>query len=100
VREDNKIGDLNILLGPKLYEADWQQLTDEGYLARVKCIEVQCRMSDLFFREYVKLTLGGGKKHTKRTKALLHILNPTKVAATTYLVSKHLHQGHKVRPSL
>lgn len=28
VREDNLISDLNYLVGPKLYEANWMELTD------------------------------------------------------------------------
>ncbi|KAJ3279262.1 hypothetical protein HDU79_000745 [Rhizoclosmatium sp. JEL0117] len=36
VREDDKIADLNFLIGPKLYEADWQSLTNRGHIARVE----------------------------------------------------------------
>ncbi len=32
--------DLNFLIGPKLYEANWMDLTNGGYLANVQCIEV------------------------------------------------------------
>jgi len=35
VREDDKIRELNFLVGPKLYEANWQDLQDQGYLAKV-----------------------------------------------------------------
>ena len=34
VREDDLIGDLNFLIGPKLYEANWMDLTAQGYLVR------------------------------------------------------------------
>lgn len=40
VREDDKIKDLHFLVGPKLYEANWIDLTDQGFLARVQCSEV------------------------------------------------------------
>ena len=40
VREDNKIKDLSFLVGPKLYEANWIDLTNDGYLARAQCLEV------------------------------------------------------------
>jgi DNA excision repair protein ERCC-3 len=30
VREDDKIGDLNFLIGPKLYEANWLDLQVRG----------------------------------------------------------------------
>ena len=36
VREDDKITDLNFLIGPKLYEANWMELWSNGYLARVQ----------------------------------------------------------------
>jgi hypothetical protein len=39
VREDDKISELKNLIGPKLYEADWQDLSNQGYLARVQCVE-------------------------------------------------------------
>ena len=34
VREDNKIDDLRFLIGPKIYEANWLELQQKGYLAR------------------------------------------------------------------
>ena len=36
VKEDTQaIVDLNFLVGPKLYESNWQDLTQQGYLANV-----------------------------------------------------------------
>ena len=40
VREDDKIADLNFLIGPKLYEANWMELQNLGFIARVQCAEV------------------------------------------------------------
>ena len=40
VREDEKIQDLNFLIGPKLYEANWMELQNSGYIAKVQCAEV------------------------------------------------------------
>lgn len=40
VREDDKIADLNFLIGPKLYEANWMELQNAGFIARVQCAEV------------------------------------------------------------
>lgn len=54
VREDNKIDDLVYLVGPKLYEANWTDLTQQGYLASVQCIEVWCPMTPEFYKEYLK----------------------------------------------
>lgn len=36
LREDDKIADLNFLIGPKLYEANWLELQKNGYIARVQ----------------------------------------------------------------
>jgi hypothetical protein len=43
VREDDKITDLNFLIGPKIYEANWMELQKAGHIARVQCAEV-CRL--------------------------------------------------------
>lgn len=40
VREDDKIVDLNFLIGPKLFEANWMELQNNGYIAKVQCAEV------------------------------------------------------------
>jgi DNA excision repair protein ERCC-3 len=36
VREDDKIDDLNFLIGPKLYEANWMDLAANGHIANVQ----------------------------------------------------------------
>lgn len=36
VREDDKIVDLNYMIGPKLYEADWMDLAAKGHIATVQ----------------------------------------------------------------
>jgi DNA excision repair protein ERCC-3 len=38
VREDDKIAHLNFLLGPKLYEANWLELSERGHIARVQVL--------------------------------------------------------------
>ena len=35
VREDKKIEELNFLVGPKLYEANWMDLQAAGHIAKV-----------------------------------------------------------------
>ena len=45
VKEDDSVVDLNFMIGPKLYESNWQDLTQQGYLANVQCIEVWCEMT-------------------------------------------------------
>ena len=53
LHEDDKIADLNFLIGPKLYEANWLELQAHGYIARVQCAEVWCPMTPEFYREYL-----------------------------------------------
>lgn len=36
VREDNLIGDLNFLIGPKLYEANWMDLTQQVFFLELQ----------------------------------------------------------------
>jgi hypothetical protein len=40
--------------GPKLYEANWLDLTREGHIANVQCVEVWCPMA----AEYMKVGEG------------------------------------------
>ena len=49
VREDDKISDLNFLIGPKLYEANWMELSQKGHIANVQCAEVWCPMTCLLY---------------------------------------------------
>lgn len=36
MREDDKIEDLNYMIGPKLYEANWLDLAAKGHIANVQ----------------------------------------------------------------
>eukprot|EP00286_Rhodomonas_abbreviata_P030056 CAMPEP_0181300168 /NCGR_PEP_ID=MMETSP1101-20121128/6744_1 /TAXON_ID=46948 /ORGANISM="Rhodomonas abbreviata, Strain Caron Lab Isolate" /LENGTH=507 /DNA_ID=CAMNT_0023405383 /DNA_START=9 /DNA_END=1528 /DNA_ORIENTATION=+ len=88
VREDDKIKELKNLIGPKLYEADWQDLANQGYLARVQCVEVWCPMTPLFMKQYLE--------STPRQRKDLWIMNPNKLAAVEYLVAYWEEEGHKI----
>ncbi|CAG9835505.1 unnamed protein product [Diabrotica balteata] len=87
LREDDKIADLNFLIGPKLYEANWLELQKRGYIARVQCAEVWCPMTPEFYREYLVC------KTSKRL--LLYVMNPNKFRATQYLIRYHERRGDK-----
>ncbi|XP_050470449.1 general transcription and DNA repair factor IIH helicase subunit XPB isoform X3 [Bombus huntii] len=87
LREDDKIADLNFLIGPKLYEANWLELQKRGFIARVQCAEVWCPMSPEFYREYL------GCKMTK--KLLLYVMNPNKFRCCQYLIRYHERRGDK-----
>ena len=56
LREDNKIDDLNYLIGPKLYEANWMELSQQGHIARLQCAEVWCPMPADFHEQYLTTT--------------------------------------------
>ena len=70
LREDNKIDELNYLIGPKLYEANWMDLAQKGHIANVQCAEVWCPMTPEFYTEYLQ--------ETSRKRMLLYIMNPKK----------------------
>ena len=88
LREDDKIGDLNFLIGPKLYEANWMELSDQGHIARVQCAEVQCAMTTEFYDEYLRAS-----HQLKRT---LCAMNPSKFQACQFLIDYHERRGDKI----
>ncbi|OQS54883.1 RAD25 [Ecytonucleospora hepatopenaei] len=88
VREDDKIEDLNFLIGPKLYEADWQDLSNKGHIAKVEGAEVWCDMTAEFYREYMVQDMA--------KRRLLAIMNPTKIQVCEYLIKKHEKRGDKI----
>lgn len=88
LREDDKIEDLNFLIGPKLYEANWMELSQQGHIARVQCAEVWCPMPTEFYDEYLKVK--------DRSKSLLYVMNPLKMQACQYLITYHESRGDKI----
>ncbi|XP_072117179.1 general transcription and DNA repair factor IIH helicase/translocase subunit XPB isoform X3 [Mobula birostris] len=88
VREDDKIVDLNFLIGPKLFEANWMELQNSGYIAKVQCAEVWCPMSPEFYREYVAIK-------TKK-RMLLYVMNPNKFRACQFLIRFHERRSDKI----
>lgn len=88
VREDDKIDDLNFLIGPKLYEANWMDLSQKGHIANVQCAEVWCTMSAEFYEEYLR--------ETPRKRMLLYIMNPTKFQACQFLIDYHEKRDDKI----
>lgn len=88
VREDDKIDDLNFLIGPKLYEANWMDLANKGHIAKVQCAEVWCSMTGEFYQEYLLAD--------RVRKMLLPIMNPTKFQACQFLLDYHERRGDKI----
>jgi DNA excision repair protein ERCC-3 len=88
VREDEMITDLNFLIGPKLYEANWMDLVRLGHIANVQCSEVWCRMTAEFYKEYLRAS--------PRKQRLLYTLNPNKFRACQHLIQQHEDRGDKI----
>ncbi|XP_059289848.1 general transcription and DNA repair factor IIH helicase subunit XPB1-like [Lycium ferocissimum] len=85
VREDERITDLNFLIGPKLYEANWSDLAKGGFIANVQCAEVWCPMTKEFFAEYLK-------QENQRKRQALYVMNPNKFRACEFLIRYHEQQ--------
>jgi DNA excision repair protein ERCC-3 len=88
LREDDKIEDLNFLIGPKLYEANWMELSEQGHIAKVQCAEVWCPMTTEFYDEYLRTT-DKGLQHN------LYVMNPRKLQACQFLIEYHEKRGDK-----
>ncbi|CAJ0550178.1 Ff.00g101080.m01.CDS01 [Fusarium sp. VM40] len=88
LREDDKISHLNFLIGPKLYEANWMELSQQGHIARVQCAEVWCPMPTEFYEKYLQLP--------SRMKRTLGAINPSKFQACQYLINYHEGRGDKI----
>ena len=88
LREDDKIQDLNFLIGPKLFEANWQELSEQGHIAKVLCAEVWCGMTTEFYSEYLKAD-------SVNKRVLLFTMNPKKFQACQYLIDYHEKRGDK-----
>lgn len=88
LREDDKISHLNFLIGPKLYEANWMELSQQGHIAKVQCAEVWCPMPTEFYDEYLRADA--------RMKRTLYAMNPRKFQACQYLINYHEKRGDKI----
>ncbi|KAJ4292264.1 DNA repair helicase RAD25 [Collariella sp. IMI 366227] len=88
LREDDRISHLNFLIGPKLYEANWMELSQQGHIAKVQCAEVWCPMPTEFYDEYLRANA--------RMKRTLYAMNPRKFQACQYLINYHEARGDKI----
>ncbi|KAI0834926.1 DNA repair helicase RAD25 [Hypoxylon sp. FL0890] len=90
LREDDKISDLNFLIGPKLYEANWMELSEQGHIAKVQCAEVWCPMTAEFFDEFNR------QKKNRGLQQNLYVMNPRKIQACQFLIDYHEKRGDKI----
>jgi len=93
VREDEGIEDLNFLIGTKLYEANWLDLSRAGHIATVSCAEVWCDMTAEFFREWISVS---ESKLQKRKKRQISAVNPNKFRICEFLIKYHEGRGDKI----
>ena len=87
VREDAGIPKLHLLLGPKLYEANWLDLQKDGFLARVKCTEIWSEMHPHFYQKYLDT-------NNSEFRKVLYVSNPNKYLITLLLLERH--KGDKI----
>ncbi|KAI9223614.1 P-loop containing nucleoside triphosphate hydrolase protein [Blastocladiella britannica] len=88
VREDDLISDLDFLIGPKLYEANWMDLSAQGHIARVQCAEVWCDMTPEFFAAY--------RSEEHRRRQVLTTMNPIKFMTCQFLIDFHERRNDKI----
>ncbi|VDK79941.1 unnamed protein product [Litomosoides sigmodontis] len=88
VREDDKITDLNFLIGPKIYEANWMELEKAGQIAKVQCAEVWCPMTAEFYSYYLRAQIG--------RRLLLAVMNPNKFRICQFLIKYHERRNDKI----
>ncbi|EGT46469.1 hypothetical protein CAEBREN_17583 [Caenorhabditis brenneri] len=88
VREDDKITDLNFLIGPKIYEANWMELQKAGHIAKVQCAEVWCPMTSAFYSYYLRSQIA--------RKLLLAVMNPNKFRICQFLIKFHERRNDKI----
>lgn len=81
--------DLRFLIGPKLYEANWIDLQEGGYIARVKVAEVWSPMTSAFYSEYLAAT-------QMNLRRQLFACDPNKLNLCEFLIRYHEKLGHKI----
>ena len=89
LREDDRIAELEWLIGPKLFEPNWLDLVKGGFLARVQCATISCPMNPRFFSEY----LAEPNEHKRR---IIAMMNPPKLQACQFLIWFHEKRGDKI----
>lgn len=82
VREDGRQGDVFSLIGPKIYEAPWRELEQQGWLASAHCTEVRVASAG-------KRRLAYARAHNRNKRARLAAENPAKIPLVRRLVDRH-----------
>ncbi|KAI8985317.1 P-loop containing nucleoside triphosphate hydrolase protein [Pilobolus umbonatus] len=98
LREDEKIGDLETLVGPTVYHAKWKELADKGYIAKVICTQIESNMTPYVKSTYDSIQTQNNSLlgHGHHLKSLLAILNPKKMQICQRLIQYHEAKGDKI----
>ena len=89
VREDNKIQDLDYLIGPLLSQQSWKKLEDNKFLAHINCFEIKCPMTKTFYKKYLECT-------NYQLRVLMSALNPNKIDILKLLIKEHTNRNQKI----
>ncbi|UJR08861.1 hypothetical protein I4U23_013116 [Adineta vaga] len=89
VREDGRISDLKFLIGPSLYKANWMELQNAGFIAKVSCAEIHCQMTPEFLSEYRRTSENALKRQ-------LSVFNPNKFRTCQFLIEFHEKRNDKI----
>eukprot|EP00746_Dinoflagellata_sp_MGD_P156848 gnl/MRDRNA2_/MRDRNA2_85992_c1_seq1.p1 gnl/MRDRNA2_/MRDRNA2_85992_c1~~gnl/MRDRNA2_/MRDRNA2_85992_c1_seq1.p1 ORF type:complete len:436 (-),score=-10.83 gnl/MRDRNA2_/MRDRNA2_85992_c1_seq1:319-1626(-) len=89
VREDEQVEDLNFLIGPKLFEGSWLDITLTGHISKVLCYEVRCQMNKNFYQNYLRTK-------NENIRQLMYFMNPNKIQTCQNLIFWHEKAGHKI----
>ncbi|MDP4096839.1 helicase-associated domain-containing protein [Paenibacillus sp. P96] len=81
VREDGAEQDVFSLIGPKRYEMPWKVLEQQGWIAKVECVEMRIPMAGPLKEKY---NLAEGKQRYR-----LAAENPAKLEAVRSLLGRH-----------
>ena len=82
VREDGRQGDVFSLVGPKVYDAPWRELEEQGWLAEAECLEVRVAMPD-------ESRLAYAHACTNQAHSRLAAENPDKIPVVRQLAAQH-----------
>ncbi len=83
VREDRREAEVFSLVGPKIYDAPWKKLENEGWIARATCVEVRTSMDQQWREQY--------GKSGPRQKYQIASTNPHKIEVVERLLTRHRH---------
>ena len=67
---------MNFLIGPKLYEANWMELQNNGFIARVQCAEVSVLPTSMLLRVNLLRSFIGGEAGAEVKTLAFHPLWP------------------------